>query len=67
MAFEDTVRGSKGKEGSRDVAAMHDFIRKQAVNQEADYSVRALSVCVYKKEKRSCHNLLTMRLHVLLL
>jgi hypothetical protein len=38
MALEDHVRT---KESGKDVAAMHDFIRKQAVNQEADYSVRA--------------------------
>lgn len=39
MAFEDHVRT---RDGGKDVAAMHDFIRKQATNQEADYSVRAL-------------------------
>lgn len=37
MAFEDHVRM---REGGKDVAVMHDFIRKQAINQEADYSVR---------------------------
>lgn len=37
MAFEDHVRT---REGGKDMAVMHDFIRKQAINQEADYSVR---------------------------
>ncbi len=39
MAVADHVRS---RDGGKDVAAMHDFIRKQAVNQEADYSVRGL-------------------------
>lgn len=30
---------SAGKGGDSDVQVMHDFIRKQAVNQQADYSV----------------------------
>lgn len=37
MAVEDNIRS---RDGGKDVAAMHDFIRKQAINQEADYSVR---------------------------
>ena len=40
MAFEEHARTQAGGGGGKDVAAMHDFIRKQATNQEADYSVR---------------------------
>lgn len=39
MAFDEHMRTQAGA-GGKDVAAMHDFIRKQATNQEADYSVR---------------------------
>lgn len=38
MALDDHIKGSKG--GDKDVHVMHDFIRKQAINQQADYSVR---------------------------
>ncbi len=38
MALDDHVKGSKG--GDKDVHVMHEFIRKQAINQQADYSVR---------------------------
>ena len=53
MALEDQLknaraRGSGAGRGESDVSVMHDFIRKQAINQQADYSVRAysLSNCV---------------------
>jgi len=40
MAVEEQHRSrSAGKGGDSDVQVMHDFIRKQAVNQQADYSV----------------------------
>ncbi|EWM27268.1 hypothetical protein NSK_006910 [Nannochloropsis salina CCMP1776] len=39
MAVEEQHRSrSAGKGGDSDVQVMHDFIRKQAVNQQADYS-----------------------------
>jgi len=49
MALEDQLknaraRGSGAGRGESDVSVMHDFIRKQAINQQADYSVRDLSV-----------------------
>jgi len=45
MALEDQLKNSRARasvgKGESDVSVMHDFIRKQAINQQADYSVSA--------------------------
>ncbi|GAB5031850.1 Hypothetical protein NocV09_00701130 [Nannochloropsis oceanica] len=42
MALEDQLKNSRARasvgKGESDVSVMHDFIRKQAINQQADYS-----------------------------
>lgn len=41
VQFEDKVRS---KEAEKKIRVMHDFIRNQATNKEADYSVSALII-----------------------
>jgi hypothetical protein len=49
MALEDQLKNARARasgvgKGESDVSVMHDFIRKQAINQQADYSVRVFSL-----------------------